>query len=429
MLSMALIAFVSAAYGAVPFVPTQAPDAITRVVLFEDNVLHPDTAHTSLVYRYVGQGIQRQPRLGSGAIILDGGPASLIHPAQYDRATFEVRLLVGSGPISLAVGHNGMRDVHGRHVERPGVQVIFGESSTQVVDLATGHILARGDAVLPRGRPVEVGVAWDRAEDSLRIDLPQGSYTAELPRGLIAPGGVAVRTEEDTRARLRRLRVIWEDARPVVLYDGYHTVYDLAGRALGRIPPPDLPSGATRYTTTAIDLARDRSLIAFGGPDFNPILHDTIEGFAVRHLPTGRLLATWGSPLNGCLPLQGGGGFDGLWLLQDWVPPGSLCWVDWDAFDRGDLGGFVQPSHSGHRDGDTFVGYHDPTNAIGGSLARYLRITESWRGVNHLMVHPDLRPFVGRGDVALPEPPGELVSHTGPGGLPSQLAVRDRGRA
>jgi hypothetical protein len=267
------------------------------------------------------------------------------------------------------------------------------------------------------------------AQGSLRIDLPQGSYAAELPEGLVRPGGVALRTHEDTHARVRRLRVIWEDHRPVVLYDGYHTIYGLAGRLLGQIPPPELPPGAARYATTAIDLARDRSLIAFGGPDFNPILHDTIEGFAVRHLPTGRLLATWGSPLNGCLPLQGGGGFDGLWLLQDWVPPGSLCWVDWDAFDRGDVDGFVQPSHSGRRADATFVGFHDPTNALDGSLARYLRITESWQGVNHLMVHPGLRPFVNCGDVALPQPAGELVSHTGPGGLPGQLAVRDRGRA
>jgi hypothetical protein len=127
--------------------------------------------------------------------------------------------------------------------------------------------------------------------------------------------------------------------------------------------------------------------------------------------------------------MQGGGGFDGLWLLQSWTVPASTCWLDWDAFDRGDLEGFVRPFQTAEQSGPALVGFHDPANALDGSLARYLRITESWRGVNHLTVHPALRRFFPVGDLALPDPPGALVSHTGPAGLPTQLAVRDRDRA
>jgi len=103
--------------------------------------------------------------------------------------------------------------------------------------------------------------------------------------------------------------------------------------------------------------------------------------------------------------------------------------VDWNAWDRGDREGFVTPFKQAERGEATWTGYHDPGNALDGSMVRYLWITQASRGVNHLTVHPDLAAWAPFSDVAFEPPSNPLVSHTGPAGLPTQLAVRDRDRA
>lgn len=410
--------------------PVPTSHFTSELVLFEDSVLYGDPPDGSLVYRVEGVGRSaRRPGPG-GAIEVGPGPVSLVHPALYDRATLRITLRIDSGEPMLALAHNGTRDRQGKPNPRPGFGVVLRERDALVKDLASGSAIATVPAGSPRGREFTLSASWGADALVGRLDLPAGSWQFALPASCMSRGGFALGApDKRTRFAVKRIQVLWQDRRPVVLYDGWDAVYDLRGRPLLRLPAPELPGDATNYSTTALDLRRERSLIVFGGPDLNSDRHDTIKGWAVRDLPSGRLLHVFGPTINACLPLQGGGGLDGRWLLQSWLPPASLCWLDWDAFDRGDPDAFVTPFLTAQQGKGTFVGFHDPGNALDGSMARYLRIDQSWRGVNHLTAHPSLAPYAPFDDVAFPSPTHPKVSHTGPAGMPTQLAVRDRDRA
>lgn len=409
--------------------PMARPTVKTQVVMFEDNLTWGTPVGGSLVYRVEGdpRRMVRQP----GALAFSGGPVSCIHPAQYDRATLQVRLNIAAGAPAIAIAHNGMADIGGQANPNRGIQVALLEHATVVTDIRTGRTLARIGEAAARRRDITVAISWEAGARCLRVDLPRASYPVRLPEGACGRGGFAIRVPPGpgTRFRVTRIRALWDDGRDLVLYDGTETVYNLDGRAIGRLPSVRLPGSYTAYSTAAVDLRRERSLIVFGGPDLNSDHPETIKGWAVRDLRTGRLETTFGPRVNGCLPLQGGGGLDGYWLLQSWNVPASLCWLDWNAYARGDMARFVVPYKEGRRVGATFVGFHDPANALDGSMARYLRTDETWRGVNHLTVHPNLRPFAPFDDAAMPPPTRPDISHTGPAGLPTQLVVRDRDRA
>jgi hypothetical protein len=131
--------------------------------------------------------------------------------------------------------------------------------------------------------------------------------------------------------------------------------------------------------------------------------------------------------------MQGGGGLDGI-ALHASPPTQSLYWIDWNAYDAGDLDGMCTVERAATGDFTTnpalpFVAWADPASALDGSIARYVRLDESWRGVTHFFPHPALAPFVAFDDVAVDEHSNVHVSHTGPAGFPTQLAVRDRDRA
>jgi len=402
----------------------------TRILAFEDTFQYPVPPQGGLIYRIEGDaarlrmGGSRSPGLGFLA-----GQVSCIHPAQYTRATLRVWLRIDEGEPSVAISHNGMCDTAGHTNDSPGLQVALRQSDTLVRDLKTGSTLAALPVALPRHAETVVVIAWDHAARSMRVTLCGRSFVMAMPLSVRRGGfALAAPAEPATRYVVRRAQVFWEDARPLVLYDGYDTVYDLHGRKLGKLPPAALPEGMTSYSMTSYDLRGAHALLVYGGPDLSSDHPETVRGFAVRDLATGRLHLLGERP-NGCLPMQGGGGIDGLWLLQSWNPPASTCWVDWNAWDRDDMVGFIRPFQTAEIGEGTWTAFHDPANALDGSMARYLRITESWRGVNHVTVHPDLLPFAPFADVAFPPPTHPLVSHTGPAGMPTQLAVRDRDRA
>ena len=407
------------------------PQFRTEVVAFEDTFLYAALPEGSLIYRTGGSGRQERHTDGTDrGLLFAGGASSCVHVAQYNRAALRLWLHVGPGEPSVAVCHNGMRDNSGRPNPSPGVEIVLRRTTTLVRDLTSQRTLATLPAALPRSVDTYLTIAWDCDERWLRLDLPGRSFLGRLPDTVTRKGGFGLRAPDapDTRYLITRIQVLWQDQRDLVLYDGYDTCYDMAGQALGRIPQIALPPGMTNYATGAVDLQRERTLIVFGGADLNSDYLDTLKGFAVRDLKTGHIRVL-GKRINGCLPIQGGGGLDGYWLLQSWTMPASTCWLDWNAYERGDLDHFVMPAMTAIRGDGTYTGFHDPSNALDGSLARYLRIAEDWRGVNHFTVHPNLAPYAPFSDIAMPPPPQPSVSHTGPAGMPTQLVVRDLDRA
>lgn len=412
-------------------VPT--PTFRTEVVAFEDNFLYPTPSEGSLIYRTEGDGgLKRVSEGRARGFYFTGGEVACVHPAQYDRPTLRLRVTVTRGEPAIAICHNGMRDNSGKRNPSPGIEIVLRERDTAVRDLATGGIIAVVPEAFPRGRQETLSIGWDFDARKVRLDLPRGSYQFAMPVGVSAKGGFGLRApaSPETRFRVSRVQVLWQDQRDLVLYDGHDTVYDLKGKLLGYLPSVKLPDGVTVCYPTAVDLRGERSLVILGGRDLNIEDSSTFRAWAVRDLETGRLdIVSHGSHLNGCLPAQGGGGMDGYWLMQSWHPPASTCWIDWNAYERGDREHFAVPALSAVTDGPKFTGFHDSANALDGSIARYLRITESWRGVNHLTVHPNIAPFAPFGDFAIPPPTHPVVSHTGPAGLPTPIAVRDRDRA
>jgi hypothetical protein len=379
------------------------------------------------VYRAEGTpSIARAPSAGGGTITFRG-KGGLVHAAQYRHATLRVALSVAEGSPEIAFSHNGLFDNRGTANPEPGFKVVFSETSTEVIDIANGLIVASLDEVLPRFSPVTISVAWDVDAKTVRLDLPQRSYALTLKTDLPV-GGFALRsTDERTSFQVKQIGVLFQDDRRVVLYDEYDSLYDESGALLGKVPSAKLPVGMTAYGTAAVDLRKARALVFYGGPDLNIDFPATVKGFAVRDLKTGGL-DLFPAPLNGCMPLQGGGGVDGHALLQSWVTPASLCWLDWNAYDRGDRTAFVVPSiyrATGSLPGP-FVGFHDSDSALDGSVTRYVRITETYKGILHFSVHPNLLRWASFSDKAIP--PDVEVSHTSPYGLPTQLAVRDRDR-
>lgn len=423
----------SLAASVTPVSKTPRPAFRTEVVAFEDNFLFGTPSAGSLVYRIESAGdlIQRQAGVGGGLVIA-GGPVGYVHPAQYDRPTLRLKLKVVSGEPGIAVCHNGMMDNAGRANPSPGIEIVLRWRDTAVRDLKTGRIIATIPEAFPRDREASISVAWDFENRKLRVDLPSASYSMRLPDDVTRKGGFGLRAPSSPRTsyRVSQIQVLWTDQRDVVIYDGQDSVYDLHGKLLGTLPPVKLPDGLTAYATGAVDLRRERTLILMGGSDLFCADENTFKGWAVRDLKTGKLdIITRSSRINGCLPIQGGGGMDGYYMMQSWNYPASTCWIDWNAYDRGDREGFVRPAMQGKKDGGDILGFHDPGNALDGSMCRYLRITGTTRGVNHLTVHPNLLPYAPFTDVAMRAPRDPKVSHTGPGGIPTQLAVRDRERA
>ena len=408
------------------------PHFNTEVLAFEDTFLYGTPAEGSLIYRAEGDGGWKRSASGRDrGLSFTGGAVSLVHPAQYDRPALRVRLLIESGEPGIAICHNGIRDNSGAHNPSPGLEIVPRERDTAIRDLRTGKILATIPEALPRGKQTELTIAWDVDERTVRVDLPQASYQLTVAAGL-SRGGFALRAPSSPKTSyvVTRVQVLWQDQRTCMLYDRYDTIYDRHGELATKLPSVKLPDGNTNYATCSVDLRRERSLIVFGGPDLNCDKQETFKGWAVRDLATGKLdVLALGQTVNGCAPYQGGGSMDGYWLMQSWVCPASLSWIDWNAYARGDKAGFITPAKAAVTGEGTFTGYHDPSNALDGSIARYLRITESWRGVNHFTVHPNLAPYAPFADFAMPGPTHPKVSHTGPAGMPTQLVVRDGDRA
>lgn len=410
---------------------TQHPVFQTEVIAFEDNFLFGTPDAGSLVYRVEGRS-DLINRMADHRLTIAGGPVSYIHPAQYDRPTLRVKLRVLSGEPGIAVCHNGMRDNAGHPNPSPGVEIVLRQKDTAVRNLKTGKIIAIIPEAFPRNREAVISIAWDFDSRGLRVDLPNSSYSMRLPDDVIQKGGFALHSpaSPNTSYLVSQIQVLWLDQRDVVIYDGHDTIYDLHGKKIGTLPPVKLPDGLTNYSTAAVDLHRERTLILMGGPDLYCAYENTFKGWAVRDLETGKLdIISRTSKINGCLPIQGGGGMDGFYMMQSWNYPASTCWIDWNAYDKGDREGFVKPAMQGRNDLNDILGFHDPGNALDGSMCRYLKITGTTRGVNHLTVHPNLMPYAPFSDISMLPPKDPKVSHTGPGGIPTQLAVRDRERA
>ena len=405
----------------------------TEIVAFEDNCLFDTPRDGSLVYRIEGNrnNIHRRTGMNAG-IVISGGPVSYIHPAQYDRPTLRLKILVTSGEPGIAVCHNGMKDNSGNENPSPGLEVLLREKDTALRDLKTGKVICVIPEAFPRGHKASLSIFWDFDMKTMRIDMPWASYSLRMPDTVTRKGGFALRASEEPGAdyRVSQVQVIWQDNRDVVLYDGYDTIYDLHGKQLKKIPSVALPDGLTAYAASSVDLRREKSLIIMGGPDLSCEKTDTIKGWAVRDLKTGALdILCRTSTINGCFPFQGGGSMDGYWIVQSWNVPASTSWIDWNAYDKGDLKGFITPFMTGQKNEGSFLGFHDPGNALDGSMCRYLRIDQSWIGVNHFTIHPNLKPYAPFDDIAMPKPTNPAVSHTGPAGMPTQLAVRDKDRA
>lgn len=403
----------------------------TEAILFEDNfIFKPATGVTDLIYRVEGApSIDRQTAANGGSLHFSG-TGGLVHAGQLSRATLRVRLTIANGEPEIAFAHNGLSDRNSNANPNPGFKIVLRPESTDIVDIKTGVTLVALNEAVPRKIETELSVAWDVSERSLRVDLPRASYAATLMTAL-PYGGFALRSSMvSTSYTVKKVQTLWQDNRRLLHYDEYDTIRNLDGTVAQVIPSAKLPAGMTAYATVLLDLRKMRSLILFGGNDLNFNDFSTIKGFAVRDLPSGDLLDVFPAPYNGCMLMQGGGGLDGYALVQSWNSPASLCWVDWNAYDRGDKVGFVKLAATYQAigmAGSSYVGFHDPDSALDGSIIRYLRITEAFRGVTHIAVHPNIAAFASFTEQTVPQDIEH--SHTGAGGAPSGLSVRDKDRA
>jgi hypothetical protein len=410
-----------------PVTAIKTPAFKTEVVQFEDGFLYqPSAGKMDLIYRAEGQ-----PKITrSVGTFQFQGVGAWIHPALYRKATLRLQMLINSGEPAIAIAHNGLSDIGGAKVSEPGVMLVFKTSSTDIVELSTGTTIASLKSVAPRMTAMTVSLSWDLDSNVVRLDLPSGSYNVALSKPL-PEGGFALRSQDEaTSFSLSKIDVLSQDDRQLVLYDEYDTLHNLDGTTLTRLPAAKLPSGMTSYQTVLVDLKKARALLFYGGTNLSIEDKTSIKGYAIRDLATGNVQLL-PAPLNGCWLLQGGGGLDGRALVQSWTPPASHCWVDWNAYDRGDLVNFAQPT-AGHQgsgaQGSTFIGYHDPASSLDGSLVRYLRVTEEYSGITHFMVHPSLSRFASFTDQAVPAAVNRQ-SQTGPSAPPTEFVVRDLDRA
>jgi len=411
-----------------PVTKIATPSFRTEVIMFEDNFrFQPAAGAADLIYRR--EGVSQVAR--SANSLTFQGIGGFIHPAQYRKATLRLRLAIAAGEPEIAFAHNGLSDNSGAPNPTPGFKIVFKADSTDIVDIATNAPVASLRDAAPRSSAEFVfAIAWDVESRTVRLDFPAASYAMTMAAA-IPEGGFALRSSRaDTSFQVKKLSVVWQDDRRLVLYDEYDTLRNLDGTVLQTIPSAKLPVGMTAYVTAAIDLKKARSFIFFGGNDLNLDIKATIRGFAVRDLATGNL-DVFPAPINGCYPLQGGGGLDGHAILQSWTPPASLCWLDWNAYDRGDRANFVVPAagfQASGAQGGAFVGYHDSSLALDGSMFRYIRVPETLLSVTHFSVHPKLARFASFVDQTVPQAPNQQ-SQTGPGVLPTELVVRDSDRA
>lgn len=407
------------------------PTFTSEVVLFEDGIRFGSSV-PPLVYRVEGSasGVQRSPAAAGGAMRIRGRSA-VVHAAQLERAALRVRMNIhGAGQVLVAVGHNGMTERSGRANASPGAGVRIRSADVQVVDLASQRVLGTIGSAFPREAAATLGVAWDAGARTVRVEMNDRAYTfsgISLPRG-----GFGIRGDDDvTNVDLLNIKALWQDSRPIVLYSTYNEVFDLAGNFLRSIPPVRLPVGMSTYVPVSIDLVGEQVLLAYGDAGLDAMNTGTIRGYGVRKLASGAL-DDLGPTVNGCYPQQGGASFDG-YALNSSPPTQSMYWLDWNAYRRGDGAHFCAVARAASGDftkgPGPFEAWADPANALDGSIARYLHITETWQGETHLFVHPNLIAFAGFGDIAFPSFSSSHVSHTGPAGWPTQLAVRDQDRA
>lgn len=429
------------------FIPASArPSFLSKLPIFEDFVLFSSDPAPRLIYRLEGNpdGVIRRPlpEAAGGLIEFVPLPSNLIHPALYEEATLNIQVLIKTGEPQILIAHNGFQTNTGETHSNTGIALVLGTKSTQLIDLSNKLLLGEISEVFPRDVFSEIQIAWSFYNRSIRIDMPKNSYVSKLPEHITKRGGFGIRnsTEGLGHFRVKRLQVFHEDTRSLALYDGFVGLFDFEGQRILTWPEVSLPSGSTRYATSAIDLRRNRSLVYFGSNDLNIEHPETIRGFGVRELSTGELKVLDSRILKTCLPVFGGGGTDGRWMMFSWTVPSSICWLNWNAYEKGNLEDFFVPSY----EAEGPLSYHDASNSLDGSLARYIRFNSNSKiGVTALTVHPELKAFVSSDlaqEVTIPEEAyfednyiryaergfrAQFYSQTGPGGFGSILAVRD----
>ncbi len=391
----------------------------TELIGFEDTMLFQDRKESSLIYRYENpKSIQRYTSLATRYLSMGPGPAKLTHAARYERPVLKLRLRLVSGSARILAATNG----------NSGYAITLHPNYIEVTRLSDKQPLAKMPASIGTGAGFhEVSVGWDCDAGTLTVGLPSGSYRLTVPKGSIKPGGFGISAPGSRdKFDVQSIKAVWPDDRECYDYDTTDKLYNTStGRLAHTLPPAQLPEGWTRYGTVAIDVLRGYALIVCGFGDLNSNYQDTLKGYCIRELSTGKCQKLSDDLLK-LRPVQGGGSIEGLWLVQSWINPASLTWIDWSAYHRGYMAAFATASYQATRDGTKFEGFHDPTLSLDGSLMRYLYITETYRGVNRFEPTPALLQEASFERHEIPMPTNPKLSQTGPDRLNSQLAHRDR---
>ncbi|MHB1460783.1 MAG: hypothetical protein ACYC1M_05845 [Armatimonadota bacterium] len=391
----------------------------TELIGFEDTMLFQDHKENSLIYRYENpKAIMRHTTLPDRHLSMGPGPVKLTHTARYERPVLKLQMRLVSGSARVLAAMNGTN----------GFAITLHPSRTDVTRLSDGQQLASIPAGIGTGADFQqVSVGWDCDTGTLTVSLPSGSYRLSLPKGSIKPGGFGLSAPgSHDRFDVQSIKVVWQDDRQCYYYDTYDKLYNTdTGRLEHTLPPPQLPEGWTHYSTVTIDVLRRYTLLVCGFKDLDSNYPATLKGYCLRELNTGKCQKLSDDLLK-LHPVQGGGSIEGLWLLQSWINPASLTWIDWSAYHKGDMSAFATPCYQSTRNGTKFEGFHDPTVSLDGSLMRYLYITETYRGVNRFEPVPALKQEASFQRHEIPLPPNPKLSETGPDRLISQLAHRDR---
>ncbi|MEZ4411088.1 MAG: hypothetical protein R3A52_32095 [Polyangiales bacterium] len=398
--------------------------APTEVVLFEDRVLRAGPL-PDLVYRLEGPlAVTRD----AGRMALSGAGA-IVHPAQYRASTLFVRFTPRAGGLAVRVAHMGMTTVAGAPSDTPGYEVRFEGDRVEVVALATRARLARRPYALARDTATEVAVRWSVDDGALRVEM-EGDRALEfaglgLPFGGFALAGTSAGSASDVHA----VRAVYQDTRPVLLYDGVDTMRDPTTGAVRATLPSIFTFPEQRYVTLSVDSISGYALLRYEGVD------GQTHGYGVRALRTGtvELISDASGRCNGLHLAQGGSSFDGTALHANHDHQ-RMTWFSWYAYRNRLLHTLCfSDDHVGYGGngaldpGGDFLNFVDPSMALDGSMARYVRLDNAWRGVTHVMAPPSIRAYVTWGDRALPGPSSAMTSHTGSGG-PVGFAVRDADR-
>lgn len=391
----------------------------TELIGFEDSLLFPDHKENSLIYRYENpKSIQRHTSLPDRHLSMGPGPAKLTHAARYERPVLKLQIRLVSGSARVLAAINGTN----------GFAITLHPNRTDVTRLSDSQQLAKIPAGIGTGADYQqVSVGWDCDASTLTVGLPSGSYLVSLPKGSIKLGGFGLSAPGSRdKFDVQSIKVVWPNDRQCYDYDTSDKLYNTAtGRLEHTLPPAKMPEGWTRYGTVAIDVLRGYSLIVCGFGDLNSNYPDTLKGYCIRELSTGKCQKLSDDLLK-LHPVQGGGSIEGLWLVQSWINPASLTWIDWSAYHRGDTAGFATAGYQATRNGTKVEGFHDPTLSLDGSLMRYLYITETSRGVNRFEPVPALKQEASFEQHVIPPPDNPKLSETGPDRMNSQLAHRDR---